>query len=132
MITPRFETAVRRIFSSYTVDLTPAVSDESLQHIRLTSTDGTTTFLLGRIDPKAMTAELRTLGHTLALSKARFGRELRLPPVEYMRFLENAQNLLAELGFRVTVVAYSKTAPAISGMLARAATMPYQAAAGAR
>src|SRR5438270_12869363 len=106
-MTHTFESAVRRIFSAYTVDLTPAMTEDGVQHIRLTGSDGST-FLLGWVSFGSKRAELRTLGHTLALSKARFGRELRLPPVEYMRFLDNATNVLEELDVKVEVVAYAK------------------------
>lgn len=128
-----FEAAVRRIFSAYTIDLTtPGPStrggERALQHIRLVTSDGRT-FILGSTNIAEGRAELRTLGYTLAMSKRRFGRELRLPPREYMRFLEVATKVLEELGVRVAVVAYGKDREeaAPPAPKRRAATLPYYA-----
>lgn len=96
-----FESTLRRVLGAYTVDLT---TTEPTLHVRLVLSDGRA-FLLGHVDLTAGRAELRTLGCSLALSKRRFGYELRLPPKEYMRFLDLATKLLEEHGLDVTVVA---------------------------
>lgn len=97
-----FEGNVRRIFSAYTVDVTPPGS--VLQHVRLVGGDGTVA-VLGQVHLGEGWAELRTLGHTLATSRARSGGELRVPPREYARFLEIATGVLSMMGLQVTVTA---------------------------
>jgi hypothetical protein len=102
-----FEAAVKRVFAAYAVEMTrPEGGARALLHIRLV-TEGST-YALGWANPADGTAELYTLGHTLALSKRRRGRELTLPPLSYARFLETAQRVLEDFGIVVTIVAYTK------------------------
>src|SRR5690349_13579900 len=106
------EATVKRIFKSFTVEITmPEASTnngrDAMQNIRLVSKDGLG-IVIGWINAAENVAELKTLGHTLATSKARFGSELAIPPVEYMRFLEEAQRVLASFEIAVTVVAFTK------------------------
>jgi len=123
-----FESTLRRVFSAATVDLTAAEAstnggERATQHIRLVTSDGKT-FVLGHANVAERRAELRTLGYSLALSKERFGRELRLPPKEYMRFLELAVQVLEEQGLEVEVVAFGKSA-AKAPAPKRRLTLPY-------
>lgn len=104
------EDGVRRIFTAYTVEITPpeAVTPggpHTLQRIRLV-TSHRTPLLLGWVNVAQRRANLHTLGHTLALSKLRLGRELVVPPLEYVRFLETAKAILEDEGFTVEVVAF--------------------------
>src|SRR5689334_4651631 len=88
-----FEAAVKRVFTSYAVEMTrPRGGARSLLHIRLTSDN--LAFPVGWADPCDGTAELYTLGKTLARSKNVFGRERVLPPMQYSRFLEIARRVL--------------------------------------
>jgi hypothetical protein len=99
--------AVKRVFANYAVETAgPDGGARALLHLRLVA-DGST-FALGWANPADGTAELYTLGHTLALSKRRRGRELTLPPLSYMRFLTRAQRVLEDCGMTVTIVAYTK------------------------
>jgi hypothetical protein len=107
-----FEAAVRRVFSSYTVDMTQpeaatAGGPHTLQRIRLVTNHRTPLFL-GWANPAQRRAQLHTLGHTLALSKLRMGREIVMPPLEYARFLEAATAVLEDEGMTVEVVAFTK------------------------
>ena len=111
-LSPVFEDGVRRIFSSYTVDMTrpeaaTAGGPHTLQRIRLL-TSHRTPLLLGWANASQRRAQLHTLGHTLALSKLRLGRELVMPPLEYVRFLEAATGILEAEGMTVEVVAFVK------------------------
>jgi hypothetical protein len=103
---------LRRIFSAYTVDVSPPEAatpggPHTLQRIRLL-TSHRTPLILGWINVTQRRANLHTLGHTLALSKLRLGRELVAPPLEYVRFLETAKAILEDEGLVVEVVAYAK------------------------
>ena len=111
-LSPVFEDGVRRIFSSYTVDVTrPEAATpggpHTLQRIRLL-TGHRTPLLLGWANAAQRRAQLHTLGHTLALSKLRLGRELVMRPLEYMRFLEAATGILEAEGMTVEIVAFVK------------------------
>ncbi len=106
------ESATKRLFGAYTIDLTPPAQTagsgvQTLRHIRLVPKCGAP-LVIGWINPSENKAELRTLGYTLALSKRRFGRELTIPPLEYLRFLDVAKALLEERGFQVSVMAHPK------------------------
>lgn len=129
-----FEAAVRRIFSAYTVDMTKpeaatAGGPHTLQRIRLV-TGHRTPLLLGWANPAQRRAQLHTLGHTLALSKIRLGREIVMPPLEYVRFLEAATAVLEDEGMTVEVVAFTKEGidsgirPRVS-LPNRSMTLPY-------
>jgi hypothetical protein len=104
-----FESAVARIFRGRTVELTrPEASGR--QYIRLVSEDGTM-LVLGWANVAEGTAELRTLGHTLIVTKRRFGREIDLVPGDYMRFLETAARVLESASLAITVVAHPAADP---------------------
>ncbi len=107
-----FETAVKRVFASFTVEMTrPETSTHdgarARQPIRLIAADGAA-LVIGWANAADGRAELRTLGHTLALSKQRYGREMVLPPLEYLRFLEIATKVLEDHGLAVEVVAFTR------------------------
>jgi len=111
-LTAVFEDAVRRVFSSYTVEMTApeaatAGGPHTLQRIRLV-TSHRAPLLLGFANAAQRRAQLHTLGHTLALSKLRLGREIVMPPLEYARFLETATGVLEAEGMAVEVVAFVK------------------------
>lgn len=99
-----FTAALKQIFRSYTVDMLEA--DDGRRAIRLVSHHGPA-LVVGFADLVAKRAELSTLGHALSLSKEQIGRELRLPPVEYLRFLERATTLLGDFGMTVTIVTHA-------------------------
>jgi hypothetical protein len=99
-----FTGALKQVFRSYTVDTLP--TDDGRRAIRLVSHDGTV-LVVGWMDLVGQRAELSTLGHALSLSKEQIGRELKLPPVEYLRFLERASKALGDLGLTVTIVTHA-------------------------
>lgn len=126
-----FEDATRRVFSAYTVDLTSLAGCagngvQTYRHVLLVPKSGPP-LVIGWVNPSAGIAELRTLGYTLALSKRRFGRELTIPPLEYLRFVEVAKKLLEERGMVVSVMAHPKTdlADIETTPPPRASTLPY-------
>lgn len=101
-----FEAAVKRVFATYTVEMTrPEGGARSLLHIRLKA--GESAFAVGWADPGNGTSELYTLGNTLARSKRQRGREQTLPPMQYNRFLEVAKRVLEDFGMNVTIVAFT-------------------------
>jgi hypothetical protein len=101
-----FEWAVKRVFTSYSVEITrPAGGARSLLHIRLKTGDAA--FSVGWANPSSGTSELYTLGNTLARSKRHRGRELAVPPMQYNRFLEIAKGVLEDFGMHVTIVAFT-------------------------
>ena len=104
-----FEGALKRTFSSYSVDMLPEGTGRCA--IRLVAIDGPA-IVIGWADPHARTAELSTLGRALTLSKQTLGRELRLPPLEYLKFLERATMVLEDFGMKVTVLSHSMAPPA--------------------
>ena len=100
-----FTTALKQVFRSYTVDMLS--TDDGRRAIRLVSHDGPA-LVVGWVDLVGHCAELSTLGHALSLSKEQMGRELRLPPVEYLRFLERAAAVLGDFGMTVTIVTHAR------------------------
>jgi hypothetical protein len=126
-----FEAAMKRMFGAYTIDMTsPAPSAgsrvQTLRHIRLVPKSGAA-LVIGWANPSEGKAELGTLGHTLALSKQRFGRELAIPPLEYLRFIDAAKKLLEERGMTVSVIAHkpSEASDCTPPSPRRAPTLPY-------
>jgi hypothetical protein len=99
-----FTAALKQVFRSYGVDMLPM--DDGRRAIRLVSHDGPA-LVVGFADLAGARAELSTLGHALSLSKDQIGRELRLPPVEYLRFLERAATVLSDFGMTVTIVTHA-------------------------
>jgi hypothetical protein len=99
-----FEDTLKQTFRTYTVDMLP--TEDGRRAIRLVAHDGPA-LVVGWVDLVTQTAELCTLGHALSLSKQQIGRELRLPPVEYLLFLERATTVLVDFGLKVTVVTHA-------------------------
>ena len=99
-----FTAALKQVFRTYTVDMIPM--DDGRRAIRLVGHDGPAV-VVGWADLVGQRAELSTLGHALSLSKQQLGRELRLPPVEYLRFLERAAAVLGDFGVNVTIVTHA-------------------------
>jgi hypothetical protein len=104
-----FEIAVKNTFRSYTVDMTAPEDStgggvRARQHIRLRSHDGAVNMVIGFANAAEGTAELNTLGHTLYVSKVRFGTELKIPPSEYLRFLDRATKILENFGLSVSSI----------------------------
>jgi hypothetical protein len=102
--------ALKQIFRSYAVDIVPM--EDGRRAIRLVGNDGAA-IVVGWADLASRRAELCTLGHALSRSLEQLGRELRLPPVEYLRFLDRAAEVLGEFGMTVTIVTHatSKSSP---------------------
>ena len=100
-----FTAALKQVFRSFAVDMLP--TDDGRRAIRLVSHDGPV-LVVGWADLVGNRAELSTLGHALSLSKEQIGRELRLPPVEYLRFLERATTILGDFGMTVTIVTHAR------------------------
>jgi hypothetical protein len=76
------------------------------QHVVLTAPSGAT-LVVGSANSVERTAELKTLGLATSLAERRsFGA--KLPPLEYLAFLERATKALEEAGLTVTVVAFEK------------------------
>jgi hypothetical protein len=113
-----FDAAVKDMFKDYTVDLTaPEESTgggiRARQHIRLVANDGRS-LVVGSANAADGTAELRTLGCTLEVSKQRFGVELPIPGPEYIKFLERATDCLGIFGMKVSVISTVSAARAKS------------------
>jgi hypothetical protein len=100
----KFEATLKQTFRSFTVDMLP--TEDGRRAIRLVAHDGPA-LVIGFADFIGQRAELCTLGHALSLSKEQIGRELRLPPVEYLRFLERATAVLEEFSMKVSVVTHA-------------------------
>jgi len=103
-----FGAALKQTFRSFTVDMLP--TDDGRRAIRIVSHDGPA-LVVGFADLVTQRAELCTLGHALSLSKTQIGRELRLPPLEYLRFLERATQVLEDFGLKVVVVSHVVSTP---------------------
>lgn len=99
-----FTGALKQVFRTYTVDMLPMA--DGRRAIRLVSHDGPA-LVVGWADLVGERAELATLGHALSLSKQQIGRELPLPPVDYLRFLERAATVLGDFGMTVTIVSHA-------------------------
>ncbi len=122
-----FEASVKRIFRSFTIEIAqPEASTnngrDAVQPIRLVTKDGWS-LVIGWMNGAKGAAELHTLGHVLATSKARFGVELAIPPCEYMRYLDEAQRVLASFEISVNVVAFVK--PAVAPIANKPETLPF-------
>jgi hypothetical protein len=105
-----FESAMKGVFSEYSVDVTrPEATTyggaRALLHIRLVTSEGVA-FILGSANRAKGTAQLRTLGYVLTLSKRRFGKELSIPVDEYLRFFETATQVIKEFGMALDIAAY--------------------------
>lgn len=130
------EGALCRVFTGYTVKVTRPEESTSggkraTQHIQLIRNEDGLAFVVGSANTADGTATLRTLGHSLTLSKRRFGRELVLPPLEYMRFLDAVTRVLESFEIEVAVVAFdpadrrSEPPPASVSGTQRRTTLPY-------
>ena len=105
-----FERATKDVFADYSVDLTrPEATTyggaRALQHIRLITREGVA-FVIGSANRSKGTAQLRTLGYALTLSKRRFGKELSVPVEEYLRFFDIATQVIKEFGLHIEILAY--------------------------
>jgi hypothetical protein len=104
-----FEATLKQTFRSFTVDMVPTT--DGRRAIRLVAHGGPA-LVVGFADFGSQRAELCTIGHALSLSKEQIGREVRLPPVEYLRFLERATMVLEDFGMKVSVVTHAaRSAP---------------------
>jgi hypothetical protein len=76
---------------------------QSTQHVRLVPPQpNMPTLVVGSLNPKDGTAELRTLEYVDAISRERFRQGAPLDPTQYTQFLQSAQGFLAACGMRVT------------------------------
>lgn len=107
-----FESTLEGSFGAYRIGMTrPDLSTQggklALQHIRLVREDGTSV-VVGRANFSMKTAVLFTLGHTLALSRRRYGAELAVDAKEYLVFLARAVQVLEGMGLTVCMIAYER------------------------
>jgi hypothetical protein len=107
-----FEGAVKGSFADYTVDVTrPEATTyggaQALLHIRLTTREGVA-LVIGSANRAKGTAQLRTLGYVLSLSKRRFGKELAIPVDEYLHFFDVATRVMKEFALALEIVAYDQ------------------------
>jgi hypothetical protein len=93
----------------YTPDLTapegPSTGGgvQALQHLRLVPPQpNMPTLVVGHVNGRERTAELRTLDHVDAICRDRFRRGAPLDPTQYASFLQSAQGFLGACGLRVT------------------------------
>ncbi len=110
------DAALAGIFADYVVDLTPPEEStgggvRARQHLRLSTKDGKS-LVLGWANAAERTAEVRTLGCTLEVSKERFGTELPISMAEYAKFVDRATDVLQVFGLQVSVV--STVRPSLS------------------
>jgi hypothetical protein len=76
---------------------------QAMQHLRLVpSRSELPTLVVGHVNGRDRTAELRTLDHVDAICRDRFRQGAPLNPAEYAAFLQSAQAFLGACGMRVT------------------------------
>src|SRR5262245_22600974 len=102
-----FEALFTSLFRHHKVSVTtPELSTgngaRALQHISLTTVAGSS-IVIGHVNTKDRTAELRSLGLLRQINEPRFGAELPVDALEYETFLEKAKAMLTELDFAVTI-----------------------------
>ncbi|HTQ42623.1 MAG TPA: hypothetical protein VMI75_07670 [Polyangiaceae bacterium] len=89
---------------------------QALQHLRLVPPQSNMpTLVVGHVNPRERTAQLRTLEHVDAICRERFKLGAPLDAAQYQTFLQSTQGFLAACGMRVTF----ETPP--SELLAKAA-----------
>ena len=75
---------------------------QAVQHLRLVPPQpNMPTLLVGSLNQREGTAELRTLEYVDAISRERFKQGAPLDPAQYAQFLQSAQGFLAACGMRV-------------------------------
>lgn len=97
------------MFRSYTIEVAWLEGGpRAFQVLELVRSDGAAV-IVGYANTDEATATLHTLGYTLAESKRTLGRELAIPPAEYMRFLSLARRIMDNLGILVRVLPYDSS-----------------------
>src|SRR6202035_5087675 len=75
---------------------------QAMQHLRLVPPrPAMPTLVVGHLNQREGTAELRTLEYVDAISRERFKQGAPLDPGQYAQFLQSAQGFLAACGMRV-------------------------------
>jgi len=75
---------------------------QAVQHLRLMPPQpNMPTLVVGSLNPRDGTAELRTLEYVDAISRERFKQGAPLDPGQYSQFLQSAQAFLAACGMKV-------------------------------
>jgi hypothetical protein len=75
---------------------------QAMQHLRLMPPQpNLPTLVVGHVDGRQGTAELRTIEHVDAICRDRFKQGAPLDPTQYAQFLQAAQGFLAACGMRV-------------------------------
>ena len=75
---------------------------QAMQHLRLLPPHpNMPTLVVGHLNQREGTAELRTLEYVDAISRERFKQGAPLDPTQYAQFLQSAQGFLAACGLRV-------------------------------
>src|ERR1700690_4306580 len=75
---------------------------QAMQHLRLLPPHpNMPTLVVGHLNQREGTAELRTLEYVDAISRERFKQGAPLDPGQYAQFLQSAQGFLAACGLRV-------------------------------
>jgi|SRR5579859_3989933 len=76
---------------------------QAMQHLRLVPPQpNLPTLVVGHVNGRERSAELRTLDHVDAICRERFKRGAPIDPQQYAQFLQSAQGFLAACGLRVT------------------------------
>jgi hypothetical protein len=76
---------------------------QAMQHVRLVPPQpNLPTLVVGHVNQREGTAELRTLDHVDAMCRERFKQGAPVDPGQYAQFLQSAQGFLAACGLRVT------------------------------
>jgi hypothetical protein len=76
---------------------------QAMQHLRLLPPQPTMpTLVVGHLNKRDGTAELRTLEYVDAICRERFKQGAPIDPAQYAQFLQSAQGFLAACGLRVT------------------------------
>jgi hypothetical protein len=76
---------------------------QAMQHLRLMPPQARMpTLLVGHLNQRDGTAELRTLEYVDAISRERFKQGAPLDPTQYAQFLQSTQTFLAACGLKVT------------------------------
>jgi len=79
---------------------------QAVQHLRLLPPQpNMPTLVVGSLNQREQTAELRTLEYVDAISRERFKQGAPLDPAQYAQFLQSAQGFLAACGMRVVFAA---------------------------
>jgi hypothetical protein len=77
---------------------------QAMQHLRLTPpAPNMPTLVVGHLNPRDGTAELRTLEHVDAICRERFRQGAPIDPTQYGHFLQSAQAFLGACGMRVSL-----------------------------